>query len=176
MHFGDWPVPGATALRFYLASGGRANSGRGDGRLGVGKPCGARRTLPLRSQPRCRPSARMTAAGADFPGPWISDRSNPATTFRLHERLLAEPMAIAGPRKWSSRPRPMVRTPTGSSNSWMCTRRIRDERRRRRAARPLPQGLRPAGTAQAEPSVRIRGRHARARATCSCPATASAST
>ena len=41
VHYTDWPVPGTSYTPFYLSSGGRANSARGDGRLSAAKPSGA---------------------------------------------------------------------------------------------------------------------------------------
>lgn len=42
-HAGDWPLPGTRFTPFYLSSGGSANTAKGDGRLGAGKPAGATR-------------------------------------------------------------------------------------------------------------------------------------
>jgi putative CocE/NonD family hydrolase len=41
VHYADWPVPGTRFTRYYLSSGGRANTARGDGRLSVTPPSGA---------------------------------------------------------------------------------------------------------------------------------------
>lgn len=40
VHFADWQPPEARFTPFYLSSGGRANSNRGDGRISMTKPSG----------------------------------------------------------------------------------------------------------------------------------------
>jgi len=100
VHYPDWPVPGTRFTPFYLASGGQANTDRGDGGLGAAKPSGA----PL-DRFTYDPENPVPSVGAhDCCG--ISLSSGPVDQRRVEARpdvlvytsdFLKEPLAIAGP-------------------------------------------------------------------------------
>jgi uncharacterized protein len=100
VRYDDWPVPGTRYTPFYLSSGGRANSARGDGKLGVEKPSGA-----ANDQFTYDPNHPVPSVGAhDCCGMPVS--SGPVDQREVEGRsdvlvytseILKEPLAIAGP-------------------------------------------------------------------------------
>lgn len=102
MRYDDWPVPGTRFTPFYLASGGRANSARGDGKLGAGEPSGAASDQYLYDPNQPVP----TTGGNDCCGIPIS--AGPVDQRPVETRhdvlvysseILKQPVAIAGPVK-----------------------------------------------------------------------------
>ncbi len=102
MRYDDWPVPGTRFTPFYLASGGRANSARGDGKLGAGEPSGAASDQYLYDPNQPVP----TTGGNDCCGIPIS--AGPVDQRPVETRhdvlvysseILKQPIAIAGPVK-----------------------------------------------------------------------------
>jgi putative CocE/NonD family hydrolase len=96
----DWPIPGTRYTPLYLASGGRANSWRGDGRLSWEKPSGAEAdeylydpanpVLTLGGNNCC---GAPTIAGPKDQRP-IESRGD---VLVYTSAVLREPLAIAGP-------------------------------------------------------------------------------
>lgn len=96
----DWPIPGTRYTPLYLASGGRANSWRGDGRLSWEKPSGAEAdeylydpanpVLTLGGNNCC---GAPTIAGPKDQRP-IESRGD---VLVYTSTVLREPLAIAGP-------------------------------------------------------------------------------
>jgi putative CocE/NonD family hydrolase len=100
VRYENWPVPGTRYTPFYLSSGGKANSARGDGRLGEAKPSGA-----ASDAYRYDPNHPVPSVGAhDCCGVPIS--VGPVDQRSVEDRddvlvytsdFLKEPLAIAGP-------------------------------------------------------------------------------
>ena len=102
VHHDDWPIPGTHFTPFYLASGGRANTSRGDGAL-------------TREEPKGAPSDQFTydphqpvptvggndCCGAPIPAGPIDQRpvETRADVLVYTSGILREPLAIAGPVK-----------------------------------------------------------------------------
>jgi putative CocE/NonD family hydrolase len=99
-HHDDWPVPGAQTTPFYLSSGGRANSARGDG--------------VLSAEPREGASSDQFTYDPAFPVPTLGGNdccgapipAGPVDQRPVESRqdvlvytsaILKEPLAIAGP-------------------------------------------------------------------------------
>ncbi len=98
----DWPVPGAKLTPFYLSSGGKANSARGDGRVSAEFRGGAafdafvydpRHPVPTVGGNDC--------CGAPVPAGPVDQRPVEARNDVLvyTSEVLREPVAIAGPVK-----------------------------------------------------------------------------
>ncbi len=101
--FDDWPPPGVEYVRWYLRSGGSANTARGDGRLSTTRPGDepADRFVhdPLRPVP--------TMGGATFlPGLSVSANAGPRDQRGIEAREdvlcftseeLSEPLEVVGP-------------------------------------------------------------------------------
>lgn len=103
VHHDDWPVPGTRFTPFYLSSGGRANSARGDGVLSVEKPGGTPPSDHFTYDPD---NPVPTHGGNDCCGAPIP--AGPVDQRRIEARndvlvytsaILKEPLAIAGPVK-----------------------------------------------------------------------------
>jgi len=98
----DWPVPGAKMTPFYLSSGGKANSARGDGLLSADVRTGTasddfvydpRNPVPTVGGNDC--------CGAPVPAGPVDQRPVEARSDVLvyTSEVLREPLAIAGPVK-----------------------------------------------------------------------------
>jgi putative CocE/NonD family hydrolase len=102
VHHNDWPVPGTRYTPFYLASGGRANSARGDGVLSTedrgGAPSDHYTYDPARPVPTL---GGNDCCGAPIPAGPIDQRPVEARDDVLvyTSAILKEPLAIAGPVK-----------------------------------------------------------------------------
>jgi hypothetical protein len=101
-HAQDWPVPGTRFTPFYLSSGGKANSLRGDGRVDTGKPSGAPSDQYLYDPNHPAP----TLGGNNCCGtPTIAGPRDQRPVEARHDVLvytsdiLKQPLAIAGPVK-----------------------------------------------------------------------------
>ncbi|MFN7926100.1 MAG: CocE/NonD family hydrolase, partial [Bryobacteraceae bacterium] len=100
--FADWPIPGAKATPFYLASSGHANSLRGDGRLGRGEPAGVASDGYRYDPEHPVPSVGGNdCCGAPFPaGPKDQRPVELRDDVLVYtSEFLQEPLAIAGPVK-----------------------------------------------------------------------------
>ncbi|HUQ92253.1 MAG TPA: CocE/NonD family hydrolase [Bryobacteraceae bacterium] len=100
--FNDWPVPGSKFTPLYLASGGHANSMRGDGRLQFGAPSGAATDQYVYDPHNPVPSL----GGNDCCGaPFLTGPRDQRPVESRHDVLvyttdiLSKPVAIAGPVK-----------------------------------------------------------------------------
>ncbi|PYU93137.1 MAG: X-Pro dipeptidyl-peptidase [Acidobacteria bacterium] len=98
----DWPVPGSRYTPFYLASGGSANSARGDGRLSGEKPAGA----PSDTYAYDPNNPAPTTGGNNCCGaPTLAGPRDQRPVEARHDVLvytsdiLREPLPIAGPVK-----------------------------------------------------------------------------
>lgn len=101
-HAADWPLPGTKYTSFYLGSGGKANSLRGDGRLGPDKPQGPpsdeytydpNHPVPTLGGNNC--CGTPTLAGPRDQRP-IERRED---VLVYSSDILSKPLAIAGPVK-----------------------------------------------------------------------------
>ncbi len=115
--FADWPVPGARVTPFYLDSGGRANSWRGDGVLRRDPPTGA--PVDRYSYDPDNPVPSLggnDCCGAPFPvGPRDQrpvESRNDVLVYTSAE--LAEPLAIAGPVRMK-----LAASTDGRDTDWM---------------------------------------------------------
>ncbi|MBK9169208.1 MAG: CocE/NonD family hydrolase [Bryobacterales bacterium] len=100
VHHDDWPVPGTKFTPFYLASGGKANSARGDGTVSMNKPGGAPSDGFLYDPDNPVPTVGGNdCCGAPIPAGPVDQRP----VERRHDVLVytaevqREPLAIAGP-------------------------------------------------------------------------------
>jgi len=100
--FADWPIPGTRFTPFYLSSGGNANSVRGDGGLGPGKPAGAASDGYVYDPHSPVP----TVGGNDCCGaPTLAGPRDQRPVESRHDvlvytsEILKQPLAIAGPVK-----------------------------------------------------------------------------
>jgi putative CocE/NonD family hydrolase len=100
VHHDDWPVPGTKFTPFYLASGGKANSSRGDGTVSMNKPSGAPSDEFLYDPDNPVPTVGGNdCCGAPIPAGPVDQRP----VERRHDVLVytaevqREPLAIAGP-------------------------------------------------------------------------------
>ncbi|MBM3740973.1 MAG: CocE/NonD family hydrolase [Acidobacteria bacterium] len=118
MHYSDWPIPGTRYTPFYLASGGRANSLRGDGRLQAPKPAGGTGEDHYRYDPE---DPVPTVGGNDCCGMPVS--SGPVDQRPVEARndvlvytseFLEQPLAIAGPVKMK-----LVAATDGPDTDWV---------------------------------------------------------
>ena len=98
----DWPIPGTRYTAFHISSGGKANTVRGDGRLGQEKPGGARSDEYLYDPDQPVP----TVGGNNCCGtPTLAGPRDQRPVESRHDVLvytssiLTEPLAIAGPVK-----------------------------------------------------------------------------
>jgi putative CocE/NonD family hydrolase len=98
----DWPLPGTRFTPFYLASGGSANSLRGDGVIAAGKPAGAASDTYTYDPSNPTPTlggnnccGTPTEAGPRDQRP-VENRND---VLVYTSGILSEPMAIAGPVK-----------------------------------------------------------------------------
>lgn len=101
-HALDWPLPGTKLTPFYISSGGKANSLRGDGKLGAEKPAGA----PFDQYPYDPNNPVETIGGNNCCGtPTLAGPRDQRPIESRHDVLvytsdtLKEPLAIAGPVK-----------------------------------------------------------------------------
>ncbi|MCW5978363.1 MAG: CocE/NonD family hydrolase [Bryobacteraceae bacterium] len=100
VHYDDWPVPGTRYTPYYLSSDGRANSARGNGRLGPAQPSGA-----PSDQFTYDPNNPVPSVGAhDCCGVPLSSGPVDQRTVEARNDVLVytsdylrEPLAIAGP-------------------------------------------------------------------------------
>jgi putative CocE/NonD family hydrolase len=99
-HEKDWPIPGTKFTPFYLSSGGKANSARGDGRLSAEVPKGTvsdqylydpNQPVPTLGGNNC--CGTPTLAGPRDQRP-IESRHD---VLVYTSEILREPLAIAGP-------------------------------------------------------------------------------
>jgi putative CocE/NonD family hydrolase len=102
VHGTDWPLPGTRFTPYYLASGGGANSARGDGRLGPAQPSGA----PSDRYGYDPNSPVPTVGGNNCCGtPTAAGPRDQRVIEARHDvlvytgEILKEPVAIAGPVK-----------------------------------------------------------------------------
>ena len=100
--FADWPVPGTRFTPLYLASGGHANTLRGDGRLAFEAPAGA--PSDTYTYDPLHPVASVggnDCCGAPFPTGPRDQRpvESRADVLAYTSEILSKPMAIAGPVK-----------------------------------------------------------------------------
>ena len=98
----DWPIPGTAFTPFYLSSGGRANSGRGDGRLQAEKAGGAASDEFLYDPNQPVP----TVGGNNCCGtPTLAGPRDQRSIEARHDvlvytgEILKQPLSIAGPVK-----------------------------------------------------------------------------
>ena len=101
-HEKDWPIPGTKYTEFYLSSGGKANTARGDGRLGQDKANGAPSDQYLYDPNQPVP----TVGGNNCCGtPTLAGPRDQRPVESRHDVLvytsdiLKQPLAIAGPVK-----------------------------------------------------------------------------
>lgn len=101
-HEKDWPIPGTRYTPFYLSSGGKANTARGDGRLSVAEATGAESDQYLYDPNHPVP----TVGGNNCCGtPTLAGPRDQRTVESRHDVLvytsdiLKEPLAMAGPLK-----------------------------------------------------------------------------
>jgi hypothetical protein len=104
----DWPVPGTRYVPYYLSSGGRANSLRGNGRLGTAMPSGAPSdsytydpNLPVPTLGGNNCCGTPTIAGPKDQRP-VESRED---VLVYTSEVLTQPLTIAGPVKmklWAS--------------------------------------------------------------------------
>lgn len=102
VHHDDWPVPGARPTPFYIASGGRANSLRGDGRLALEAPAGAE--ADTYTYDPANPVGTLggnDCCGAPIPAGPVDQRpvESRGDVLVYTSALLDKPVAIAGPVK-----------------------------------------------------------------------------
>ena len=100
VHHDDWPVPGAKATPFYLSSGGRANSARGDGVLSADQRDGAPTDQFTYDPAHPVPTlGGNDCCGAPIPAGPIDQRpvESRHDVLVYTSGLLEEPLAIAGP-------------------------------------------------------------------------------
>ena len=91
-----WPPPGARAGMFHLASGGRANSRFGDGRLADDGPSGPEDTLSYEPEvPLAAPSG-STSVPAVFGPHNLSEQQQSNSLLVYTSAPLARPLRIAG--------------------------------------------------------------------------------
>jgi putative CocE/NonD family hydrolase len=98
----DWPIPGTAFTPFYLSSGGRANSSRGDGRLQAEKAGGAQSDEFLYDPNQPVP----TVGGNNCCGtPTLAGPRDQRSIEARHDvlvytgEILKQPLSIAGPVK-----------------------------------------------------------------------------
>jgi putative CocE/NonD family hydrolase len=102
VHHEDWPVPGTRYTPFYLSSGGRANSARGDGMLDREERGGAPSDQYVYDPDRPVPTlGGNDCCGAPIPAGPVDQRPVEAREDVLvySSSILKEPLAIAGPVK-----------------------------------------------------------------------------
>jgi hypothetical protein len=99
-HEKDWPIPGTRYIPFYLSSGGKANSVRGDGKLSPEMPEGSASDMFLYDPNQPVP----TLGGNNCCGtPTLAGPRDQRTVESRHDvlvytsEILKEPLAIAGP-------------------------------------------------------------------------------
>ena len=100
--FADWPIPGARPTPLYLASGGKANSLRGDGTLVFGEPTGAPTDRFAYDPQQPVPSlGGNDCCGMPFPtGPRDQRPVELRSDVLVYTgEILTKPLAIAGPVK-----------------------------------------------------------------------------
>lgn len=101
-HEADWPIPGTKFTPYYLASGGQANSSRGDGRLSAEPPSGAEADRFAYDPNDPTPSwGGNNCCGAPTPaGPMDQRRLEKRSDVLVYTSApLAQPLTIAGPVK-----------------------------------------------------------------------------
>jgi putative CocE/NonD family hydrolase len=99
-HFPDWPIPSARPTPLYLASGGHANSLRGDGALSWDKPAGA-----ASDRFTYNPLLPVPSLGGNdccgIPGTWGPVDQRPiesrADVLVYTSPFLNNPLTVAGP-------------------------------------------------------------------------------
>lgn len=98
----DWPIPGAKYMPFYIASGGQANSARGNGTLVPTKPTGAESDAFVYDPAKPVPTlGGNDCCGAPIPAGPVDQRTIEARHDVLvyTSAILDKPLAIAGPVK-----------------------------------------------------------------------------
>ncbi|MBV6432243.1 MAG: Cocaine esterase [Bryobacteraceae bacterium] len=102
VQYEDWPVPGTRFTPLYLASGGNANSMRGDGQLQFEAPSGAEADRFVYDPDNPVPSlGGNDCCGAPFPAGPRDQRpvESRHDVLVYSSGILKEPLAIAGPVK-----------------------------------------------------------------------------
>ncbi|MCC6342375.1 MAG: CocE/NonD family hydrolase [Bryobacterales bacterium] len=102
VQYEDWPVPGTKFTPLYLASGGNANSMRGDGQLQFEAPSGAEADRFVYDPDNPVPSlGGNDCCGAPFPAGPRDQRpvESRHDVLVYSSGILKEPLAIAGPVK-----------------------------------------------------------------------------
>jgi len=102
VHHADWPPPGVRLTPYYLGSGGRANSARGDGVLGPAKPYGAPHDRFAYDPNQPVPTlGGNDCCGAPIPAGPVDQRpvESRHDVLVYTSSILREPLAIAGPVK-----------------------------------------------------------------------------
>ncbi|MEZ4585049.1 MAG: CocE/NonD family hydrolase [Gemmatimonadales bacterium] len=155
----EWPLARARMVKFYLKSGGSANSRLGDGRL---DPAAGSRSaggsLPRRPDGRLsvpdrrrllpdRRTRRLPRGGAAAGRAGLLHRAPRPTDGDLRPALGAALRRLLG-----------ARHRLGHQGARRPARRLRAQAQRRRGARPLPEGLRSGGAARAGRGGGVSGR------------------